>query len=118
MNIELYGSILEAEKRLKKARLMMKNSRYLSGLERTNQSYLYFNEFRLCVEVVVKDSYQKLIDSLKELRSEKIPLELSTAWESGEEAYFRYGDHKGAIQLLFSCNKDSIPEQLQRYIKK
>ncbi len=118
MNKELYQDMSAAEARLKKAKSFLKNSRYLANLQTNEDVYLYFNQYRSCLEVVVRDSYPKLIESIKELRAENISLELSTSWESGGDRHFRYGKAQGAIQILFSCENGSVPEQLKRYARK
>ena len=115
MNTEIIEKMLEANNRLKKAMSMLKKSRYLSELETTKELFLYFNEHYSCLEVVVRDNYEKMVESLRMLRGDNIYLEFDTSWDCGDEYYFRYGKRTSAVQLVYSCKSDDVPEQMIRY---
>ncbi len=115
MNKEILSEIMEVEYKILKAKDCLKKSRYLNEIENTDDLFLYYNQFENSLEVVVKNSYQRLVGAIKMLRDEKICLELSTVWESEGEHHFRYGKPAGIVKILFSCKTEEIPEQLKRY---
>ena len=116
MNKELIDTVLETDKRIQKVKSYLKNSKYLAGIEISDDFGLCFNEFRSNLNIIIKYTYWKLPATLEALNKENIYLHFRTAWKADGDYIFVFG--KGALEVWFYAKAKDIPEQLRKYKRK